>query len=236
MRVIDCDQGSAQWLEARRGKITASRIADVLSVLKRGGESSERRNYRVELIAERLSGRAEDHYTSPEMVWGTEYEAFARTEYEMATGVMVDTVGFILHPTIDYAGASPDGLIGADGGLEIKCPKTTTHIKWILAGGLPEEHEAQCLWNMACAGRSWWDFASYDPRLPDGLKLFTVRMHRHDSRIALIEEEVCRFNAEVDSVCGQLRGLVKDRPQVPGDTRSEFDQLMAVMDRMEITP
>lgn len=236
MRIVNCDQGTAQWLEVRRGKITASRIADVLAVLKKGGEGADRRNYRTELIAERLSGRTEEHYVSPEMDWGSELEPIARSAYEIATGEMVDTVGFVLHPIFDFAGASPDGLVSEDGGIEVKCPKTTTHIKWLQGGIVPEEHQAQCLWNMACCERDWWDFISFDPRLPDGLKIFIVRMLRDDERIALIEEEVAKFNGEIDAVCSNLGRLIIIRPQPPIDTRSDFDQLMAMIDSQELVP
>lgn len=236
MRVIDCEQGSAQWLDARRGKITASRIGYVLDTLKKGGEGASRRNYRIELLAERLSGRTEDHYMSPEMLWGKELEPEARSGYEIDTGNMVERVGFVLHPSFDYAGASPDGLVGADGGLEIKCPKTTTHIKWMLAGTVPEEHQAQCLWNMLCTDRMWWDFASYDPRLPDGLKLFTVRIERDESRIAKIEQEVVQFNDELEALADDLRKRIKSSPATPIDNRSELEQLNEMMDRMELVP
>jgi hypothetical protein len=170
------------------------------------------------------------------MEWGNECEPFARAAYEIGCDVMADSVGFILHPTFDYSGASPDSLIGTDGGLEVKCPKTTTHIKWMQAGGVPEEHQAQCLWNMACAGRAWWDFVSYDPRLPDGLKIFIVRMDRDDARIAEIEAEVIQFNQEVVFAVSHLRKRVIERPAPPVDTRSEYEQLMAMMDAQELIP
>lgn len=240
MRVIECEQGSAQWLDARCGKITASRICDLMKVLtkaskngKAGDAAAPRLAYSIDLIAERLSGRSEDHYVSPEMEWGSHFEDQARTAYELERSVMAEKVGFILHPTLDFAGASPDSLIGNDGGIEIKCPKTTTHIKWILAGEVPEEHQEQCLWNMACAESTWWDFVSYDPRLPDGLKLFIVRMNRDSERIAEIEAEVIRFNAAVEDMVTELRKRIVERPI---DTRSEYDQLMATMDRMELIP
>lgn len=213
MRILPCEQGSAEWLDLRRGKITGSRICDVMDQLKKGGEGASRRNYRIELIAERLSGRTEDHYTSPEMLWGTELEPFARAAYEMGTGLDVDQQGFILHPTFDYAGSSPDGLVGKDGCIEIKCPKTTTHIKWFLAGGVPEEHQDQCLWTMLCGEREWCDFISYDPRLPDGLRMSTVRIFRDEERIKRIEQEVSRFNDEVESLVYDLRSKVIAKPE-----------------------
>jgi putative phage-type endonuclease len=207
-----------------------------MATLKRGGESADRRNYRNEILAERLSRRTEDHYVSPEMAWGSEFEPIARYAYEIATGEMVDTVGFVLHPTMDFAGASPDGLVGEDGGLELKCPKTTTHIKWMTNGGVPEEHQAQCLWNMACAERQWWDFMSFDPRLPDGLRIFIARMERDEASIKLIEEEVARFNDEVEAACSALRVRVREVPPAPVDPRSDYEQLMSMIDAQELVP
>lgn len=226
MRVIKCKQGSAEWLNARRGKITASRIADVMDVLKKGGEGASRRKYRIELMAERLTGRSEDHYISPEMMWGSEYEGMARAAYEVANDVMVDQVGFVLHPTLDFTGASPDSLVGKDGGLEIKCPKTSTHLKWMMAGWVPEEHEGQMFWNMLCCDRDWWDFVSYDPRLPKGLQVFTQRLMRDEEEIAKIQDAVVAFNEEVEASLTPLRALVIPEPTPIVDTRSAYEQAM----------
>lgn len=236
MRTIQCEQGTAQWLDARRGKITASRIVDVLDYLKKGGEGAGRKNYRIDLIAERLSGFSEEHFVSPEMKWGTYCEPMARTAYEMERNTMVESVGFVMHPESDFTGASPDGLVDEDGALEIKCPKTTTHIKWLMAGDVPEEHQAQCLWVMACTGRKWCDFASYDPRLPDGLKLFIARMHSDKEKIEAIYSEVVRFDSEVDVVCSDLRMRIKVPPAPLVDPRSDLEQLMAMIDAQEMTP
>lgn len=236
MRILDCKQNTAEWLEIRCGKITASRIADVLATLKKGGEGADRKNYRIEVLAERISGRIEDHYVSAEMAWGSEFEPIARSAYEIATGEIVDTVGFVLHPTFDFAGGSPDGLVGEDGGIELKCPKTTTHIKWMTAGGVPEEHQAQCLWNMACAERDWWDFISFDPRMPDGLKVYIERMERDEARIRLIEAEVVRFNDEIEAAADKLRSRVIKTPEAPVDTRTPLEQLEAMMDAQELVP
>ena len=236
MRTIKCTQGSAEWLEVRRGKITASRIADVMDFLKKGGEGASRRNYRTELLAERLTGRGEDHYVSPEMEWGTEFEPLARAAYEIAQDVMVDQVGFALHPDFDFAGSSPDGLVGDNGYVEFKCPKTTTHLKWMQAGIVPEEHQEQCLFNMRCAERGWADFVSYDPRLPDGLRIFVVRMDRDEERIARIDEEVARFNEEVEAVRVQLSSRIIVTPEPPIDIRSNYDQLMEMIDNRELVP
>jgi putative phage-type endonuclease len=198
-------QGTASWLKAREGRITASRLADVMAVLKKKeGESAARRNYRTELIAERIAGRAEDHYLSREMDEGTANEPFARTAYEIAENVEVDQVGFIVHPWMTFSGASPDGLIGTEGGLEIKAPKITTHIGYIQAGVIPPEYEAQMLWNMACCDRSWWDFLSYCPTMPEGSKCFLRRLERDNERIAAMENEVQRFEGEIQAALDAL--------------------------------
>lgn len=216
--------------------ITASRMKDVMDYLKKGGEGASRRNYRTELIAERLSGRCEEHYVSPEMDHGTEYEPKARTAYEIANDVMVDTVGLVYHPTMTFSAASADGLIDDDGAIEIKAPKTTTHLKWLMAGEVPEEHQEQCLWVMACCERQYVDFISYDPRLPDGLKIFIVRMERDNERIAAMEAQVIKFNDEVEAAISQLRGRVKETQAAPIDTRTPLEQLEALMDAQELVP
>lgn len=207
MRVIECEQGSPQWLKAREGKITASRMADVLNYLKKGGESQKRADYRVELIAERLTGLAADYYVSPEMKWGTENEPFARSAYEITTGNFLDQVGFVLHPTLDYAGASPDGLYGRHGGAEFKCPKSTTHLEYMIAGSVPEAYIPQMNMEMLCCERDWIDFVSFDPRMPKDLQLFIVRHNRDDAKIAEIEAEILRFETEINDQTVRLYGL-----------------------------
>jgi hypothetical protein len=191
----------------------------MMATLKRGGEAACRRDYRAQLIAERLTGRAEDHYVSKEMKFGTEQEPFARTAYEIKTENIVDQVGFIFHQRLDFTGASPDGLIGQDGGLELKCPKTTTHLAYMMAGTVPKEYQYQMLWNMACAEREWWDFASYDPRMPEKLRIFIVRMPRDEARIVEIEREVLKLNSEVQYICAQL-GVEATLPPIETFTES----------------
>lgn len=244
MRIIPCEQGTAEWLDVRCGKITASRICDVMAVLvkaskngKAGDAAGTAIGYSIELIAERMSGRTAEHYVSPEMKWGRVMEEAARTEYEMEYGVLAQTVGFILHPTEDFTGASPDSLIGDDGGIEIKCPKTETHIRWRMEGIVPKEHRDQMHWNMACAERSWWDFVSYDPRIP-GLELFVVRMQRDDQRIAEIEQRVAKFNSTVEEMIAELSKFMKKLPAkaVFIDTRTDLEQLYAMIDAQELTP
>ncbi len=214
MRIVKVQQGSAEWLKVRCGRVTASRVGDVLGRLKNGSEGAPRRNSRMALIAERLTGKAEDHFVSQEMIWGSEYEQFARTAYELSTETMIDQVGFAIHPTMDYAGASPDGLIGSDGGIELKCPKTTTHLTWRMAGVVPEEHAPQMFWNMACTGAAWWDFVSYDPRLPENLRLFVTRLERNDKVIAGMEIEVRQMHEEVGAILAVL-GAPEWTPYTP---------------------
>ena len=197
-KIIDCEQGSAEWLQARCGRITASRLSDVTAYLKSGkGEMKARADYRMDLVAERLTGLTEPYYVSPEMKWGTKHEPMARALYEVATGAEVDQIGFALHPVYDFAGASPDALVGSDGGLEIKCPKTTTHLAYMMAGEVPEEYRPQMYWNMVCCERLWWDFVSYCPKdpidderlmLPDHLRLFVKRLYADQDKFSEIEE------------------------------------------------
>ena len=227
MREIICEQGSAQWLEARLGKITASRIVDVMGKLKNGGENADRRGYRMELIAERLTRRTKNHFVTPAMAWGSEMEAFARAEYEIEQDVMVNTAGFVLHPHLDFAGASPDGLVGNDGGLEIKAPETTTYLKWLFDEGVvPAEHRPQMYWNMVCCERQWWDFQAYEPRLEDGLKKsFTRRLPRDEEICQQIEAEVIIFNGEVEQGVEFARRVLAE---TPSHRRSSLDELMAM--------
>jgi len=204
MKIEHCIQGTAEWFQARCGRVTASRINEVTAYLKNGKESQKRIDYRTELIAEILTGEALPHYVSPAMQWGNEQEAIARVEYELATGSDVEQAGFIYHPSIERAGASPDGLIGTDGGLEIKCPNTTTHIEWILAGVVPEEHRAQMFFNLRCSEREWWDFVSFDPRLPKRYQLFARRLHADEAIMESIDAEVIKFLSEADAVISEL--------------------------------
>jgi hypothetical protein len=138
------------------------------------------------------------------MQWGIDTEPFARAAYELQQDVMVETVGFATHPEIPRFGCSPDGLVGEDGLVEIKCPNTATHIEYLLAGTVPAEYQAQMLVEMACTGRQWVDFVSYDPRLPAHLQLFVRRFLRDAARIAEIESKVVQFLEEVDRVLVQL--------------------------------
>lgn len=202
--VLNFPQRSPEWYQVRIGCVTGSRIADVMAKVK-NGEAAGRANYRAEIIAERLTGEsAEDGYESAAMRRGTEQEPFARGAYEARTGNIVDQVGFAFHPSIPFAGCSPDGLVGLDGGVEIKAPNTATHIEYVLDQEVPRKYVNQMQWAMACTGRAWLDFASFDDRLPSDIELFVKRLERDDARIAEIEAEVRRFLAEVEEYIDKL--------------------------------
>lgn len=196
-------QGSAEWHQARLGKVTASKVADVIAKTK-SGYAATRANYMAQLVCERLTGNPTEGFTNAAMAWGTEQEGPAREAYEFAKSVWVDQVGFIDHPRISMSGASPDGLIGADGMIEIKCPNTATHLATLQSGKPDGKYVTQMQWQMACTGRAWCDFASFDPRLPDHLRLFTTRIDRDDAMIETLEAEVVAFLAELDATLADL--------------------------------
>lgn len=204
MKIIDCQQGTPEWHLARAGKVTASCISDVMAKIKTG-EAAARRDYKATIVAEILTGTGQgDSYISPPMQWGMDQEPYARAAYEVAKSVLVDQVGFVLHPTIERAGMSPDGVVG--GGLvEIKCPKTATHIQYLLSGKVPAQYQPQMLWQMACAEAPWVDFVSFDPRLSPELQLFVVRYDRDEARIKEMESEVGLFLSEVDAMVAALK-------------------------------
>lgn len=201
----DLEQGSPEWLAARVGRVTASRIADVMAKGK-GGEAQTRLNYKWQLVAEVMTGQSqEDRFFSHAMAWGVEQEPFARAAYEIQTGGLVENVGLVAHPSIPRCAASPDGLVGLDGLLEIKCPKTPTHLEYMEKGTIPGHYQLQMLWQMACTGRQWVDFATFDPRLPEELQLFVMRFPRDQARIDAIEAEVQKFWNEIDEIIETLR-------------------------------
>lgn len=198
-------QGSPEWFAERCGRATASRFGDVLAVIK-SGEAADRKNYKAQLVCERMTGVPAESFESAPMRWGTETEPFARIAYEATTGNIVQEVGFIRHPTL-MAGASPDGLIGEDGAVEIKCPNSATHIETILKG-MPAKHTAQIQGQLWISGRKWADFVSYDPRLPERLQLYVQRVERDESFITNLSAEVEKFLSEVDSLIEQLERKV----------------------------
>ena len=198
------NQGTAEWLAARAGLITASRIADLMAKTK-AGESASRANYRAQLVAERLTGKPQESFSNSAMQWGTDQEPMARSAYEIRHGEMIEQVGLILHSSIPLTGASPDGLIGDNGLIEIKCPNTATHIEYAVSGKPPTKYLLQMLWQMECTGREWCDFVSYDPRMPADMQLFIVRVNRDDKRIKEICDEVMKLNAEIEEQIKKLK-------------------------------
>ena len=200
------DQRTAKWFQQRCGKVTASRISDVVAIRKDGRPTEARTNYMAEVIAEQLTGDTYEHYFNRAMEWGIEQEPYARSAYEISRDTLVEEVGFIQHPRIEMAGASPDGHVGDDGMIEIKCPTTATHIKTLLSREADPRYIPQMQWQMACTGRAWCDFASFDPRMPDDLQLFVVRVPRDDEYIAELESAVVEFLAEVDEAIRAIRG------------------------------
>lgn len=198
------EQRSDEWFAARVGKVTASRVSDVVARTK-SGYGASRANYMAELLIERITGRPTEKFSSPAMVWGTETEEQARSEFEGTTGLLVLETGFVPHPFIVGSGASPDGLIGDGGLVEIKCPNSATHIETVLSETVPEKYVTQMMWQMACTGRQWCDFVSFDPRAPyPEMRLIVMRVKRDHQRIAALESEVIKFLTELDEKIAKL--------------------------------
>jgi putative phage-type endonuclease len=200
------EQRTDEWFAARLGKVTASRVADLMATTK-SGYAASRDNLMALLVVERLTGQQQEGYTSASMQWGTEQEPFARAAYEIATGQMVDECGFVLHPTIANAGASPDGLVGTDGLVEIKCPNTAGMIDALLTQTVPGKYNAQMQMQMACTGRAWCDYAVFDPRMPAKAQLFIKRVPRDPVFIQKMEAEIVKFLGELDAKVNQLKEL-----------------------------
>ncbi|MBQ9619749.1 MAG: YqaJ viral recombinase family protein [Neisseriaceae bacterium] len=198
------EQRTAEWHKARCGKVTASRINAVMNILKNGDSGAERRKYIGQLICERLTGEPTPHFENEAMRHGTETEPQARNAYVLKTAHLVDEVGFIEHPSIPNAGASPDGLIGEDGLIEIKCPETYTHIETLKTGEIKQDYIYQMQWQMACTGRKWCDFVSYDNRLPEKMQMFIKRINRDENLIERIAKEVMAINKEIETTLQNL--------------------------------
>ena len=197
------EQGTEEWFTIRIGKVTASRVADVIAKTKTG-YSASRDNYMAQLVCERLTGQKSESFSNAAMQHGTDTEPLARAAYEAFQDILVDEVGFVPHPTIKMAGASPDGMVGDDGLLEIKCPNTATHIETLLSQSVPGKYNTQMQFQMACTGRQWCDFVSFDNRLPEELQLFVKRVPRDNMYIRLMEEEIVKFLNELDIKIAQL--------------------------------
>jgi putative phage-type endonuclease len=201
------EQRTEEWFAARLGKVTASRVADVLAKIK-SGESASRKNYKMELVVQRLTNKQGESFTNAAMEWGTEQEPFARMAYEAHTGTFVKEDGFVDHPTIEGFGCSPDGIVG-EGLIEIKCPNTANHIETVLENKAPSKYIPQMQCQMACTGAKWCDFVSFDPRVPEDLQLFVVRVERDQEYIDAMEVEVKQFLSEVLDLFNQLKARQK---------------------------
>lgn len=193
-------QDSAAWIKARIGHLTASRMNAVLDFTKKGEPGADRKKYLIDLVAERLTDSAVDHYITSDMQWGLDHEDEAVACYEEVSGNDVSRAGFMLHPRIEFCGASPDRFVNHDGLLEVKCPRTTTHVAWMLAGVVPEQHRPQMTLQLAVTGRKWCDFISYDPRVPARQRAFIRRFTPTAEEVETVEEKARAFLLEVDEL------------------------------------
>jgi putative phage-type endonuclease len=207
-KLIDCEQRSSEWFRVRAGRLTASHMAELFSYSKQKGkegiELKARSDYRMALLSERLTGQVARHFVTEEMKWGQEQEEYARTIYELKNSVFVEQIGFAIHPTMDFAGASPDGLVGEDGGIEIKCLTTANHLSILKSKQVPQEYYDQIQWNMVCCERFKWDFVCFDPRLPERLQMVIIPVMYDENRVAELESEVRKMNAEVEQAMKEL--------------------------------
>ena len=197
-RVAAIQQGTEEWHQLRLGKVTASRVADILAKTKTG-VSASRGNYLIELALQRVTKTIEQSYTNDAMAWGTATEPQARVAYEVATGNFVDQIAFVDHPTIAGFGCSPDGLVGSDALIEIKCPSSATHWSYIKANEPPNKYVIQMQAQMAVTGAKWCDFVSFDPRMPERSQLLVVRVMRDPEFILYMEAEINNFLSEVEA-------------------------------------
>lgn len=213
MNPLELIQRSPEWLTYRAGKVTASGICDLMRTLKDGSSSQSRAAYMGQIVRDRFALRADPNYVPPRgysnaaMQWGNDTEPMARSAYCMLADIDIVEVGFVDHPRIALAGCSPDGLIGNDGLLEIKCPETHTHIATLINREISSEYIVQMQWQMACTGREWNDFVSYDPRLPPRLSMYKQRVFRDDAAIAKYEAAVIDFQAAVEELMERLDRL-----------------------------
>jgi len=205
------EQRTEEWFQQRLGKVTASRISDVIAKTKTG-VSTSRQNYLVQLVSERITGKKGDSFVNQAMLDGIERESAARELYMRTRGVSVTEVGFFDHPTIAMSGASPDGAVNSEeegkyvGLIEIKCPIETTHTNTLISKSVPSKYIPQMQWQLACTNARWVDFVSYNPNFPEELQLFVARVDRNDSYIiGQLEVEVVKFLEEVEQTILKLK-------------------------------
>lgn len=212
---MSIEQGSPEWFAERCGKVTASRVADVIARTKTGWGAS-RANYMAQLVAERLTGNVADSFTNAAMQWGTDMEPEARKTYEFFTNNTVELASFVPHRSIAETGASPDGYVDAEGLVEIKCPITATHIETLLTGSVAGKYVTQIQWQLACTGRAWCDYVSFDPRMPATMSTFIKRVPRDDAMIASLEADVTDFLNELRLTVHRLRSKYEPESVEPG--------------------
>jgi len=204
------EQRTEEWFQQRLGKVTASRISDVIAKTKTG-VSTSRQNYLIQLVSERITGKKGDSFVNQAMLDGIERESVARELYMRTRGVSVTEVGFFDHPIIKNSGASPDGAVNAEeegkyaGLIEIKCPIETTHTNTLMSKSVPSKYIPQMQWQLACTGAKWVDFVSYNPNFPEELQLFVARVDRDDTYIGELEAEVIKFLEEVEQTIIKLK-------------------------------
>jgi putative phage-type endonuclease len=206
-RLLDLVQGSPEWRQARCGSLGASGLTAALAKTKSGAQSAGRKNTIAQLVAERMTGRVARGFTSRAMEWGTETEDQARAMYAFVTNNTIRQVGLVRHPTIAGAHASPDGFVNDDGLVEIKCPNTATHIYTLLNGSIDNEYLTQMQWQMACTGRAWCDFVSFDPDMPDDKSIWIRRVRRDEAIVQRLESDVRLLLREVEATIQQLEAL-----------------------------
>lgn len=199
-QMADLIHGRASWLDARTGKLTASRMGMAMSYKKDGSSSAERVNLMMQLCAERMTGDATRNFVSDAMQWGLDHEQAAKEAYTKRTGVEVEQCFFFDHSEIEWFGATPDGLLPGDGLIETKCPTTTTFIRWVMNGVVPPEHKPQMLAQLSCTGRKWVDFVAFDPRVKRGERLFIRRFEPEEAEIEVVESEAIKFLKELDAM------------------------------------
>ena len=199
------EQGSPEWFALRAGKVTASRVADILAKTKTG-PSASRQNYLIELALQRTTGIIQESYTNAAMEWGTQTEPQARVAYEVNTNNFVDQVAFIDHPNIAWFGCSPDGLVSDRGLVEIKCPNSATHWEYFKSKEPPKKYFIQMQAQMAVSGWDWCDFISFDPRMPDRTQLLIVQVPRDPEFILFMEAEIKQFLSEVEVEVNLMKG------------------------------
>ena len=201
------EQGTPEWHQMRLGKVSASRMAELLAKTKTGAFAASRAKYMAQLLCERMTCEPTEFFTSQAMQRGTEIEPVARAAYEAENLTSVEQIAWVEHPTIPMAGCSPDGFVGEHGLIEIKCKEIHNHLDSILNDKIDPDHQAQMMWQMCCTGRQWCDYVCFDDRAPEGLQLFVKRLHRDEEKIKQMEDEVRAFLKDLENMIQKLNEI-----------------------------